>query len=87
MAGVCNGEYFGHSPGDEPLTLMRCNSSRLSQLFETLKDGVLFVAKPATLGIKGKFSFFFYFVYLLLFYYPSFLGMMRPDPTLVGCIE
>ena len=30
---------WGIAPGDEPLTLMRCYSCRLSQLYETLRDG------------------------------------------------
>ena len=33
------GECLGYSLRDEPLTLMRCYSCGLSQLYETLKDG------------------------------------------------
>ena len=37
------GEFIGHSPGYEPLTLLRCQSC-----MKTLKGGSLFVAKPTT---------------------------------------
>ena len=30
MAGVCEGERLGHTPGDEPQTLTRCHSCGLS---------------------------------------------------------
>ena len=40
-------EFLGHSPGDEPLTLTRCYSCGLSQLYEALGDGGSSVAKRA----------------------------------------
>ena len=48
MEGVCEGECIGRRPGDEPLTLTRCYSFELSQLYEILRGGSLSVAKPAT---------------------------------------
>ena len=39
---------LGHKPGDEPLTLMRCHTCGLRQLYETLRAGGLSVAKAAT---------------------------------------
>ena len=33
--GLCEGECMGHSPGNEPQTLMRCHSCGLLQLYET----------------------------------------------------
>ena len=36
-------------------------------------------------AIKGKFSFLFiYFIFFLLFYYLSFLGMMNSHPIVAG---
>ena len=43
--GVYEGEYIGCSPGDEPLTLMRCHSFGLPQLYEAFV-GNPFVAEP-----------------------------------------
>ena len=43
MAGICEGEYMGHSPGDAPLTLTRCHS-----YMKPLKGESLFVAEPIT---------------------------------------
>ena len=59
-------------PGDEPLTLSRWYSCRLSQLYETFRGGSLTVTILQLRAIMGKFSFFFffYFVFLPLFYYP-----------------
>ena len=49
----------GASPRNEPLTLTRCYSCELPQLYEALKGGSPFVAELTTLkGIKGKFSIF-----------------------------
>ena len=56
--GVCEGECVGCTLRDEPLTLMRCHSCRLPWLYEIL-DGLKHVAKPTTLGLKGKNLFFF----------------------------
>ena len=43
MAGVCKRECLGHSQGDETLTLTRCYSSGLSQLYENIRGGSLSV--------------------------------------------
>ena len=48
MTEVCKGECFGHSPGDEHLTLTRCYSCGLSLLYETIRGGGLSVVKPVT---------------------------------------
>ena len=41
--------------------------------------------RACTLGLKEEIFFsFVYVVFLLLFYYPSFLGMMRADPVVTG---
>ena len=37
MVGVCEGEYMGRSPGEESLTLTRCHSCGLPQLYEALE--------------------------------------------------
>ena len=38
MAGVCGGECMKHCLGYEPLTLTRCHSCLLSQLYEALEE-------------------------------------------------
>ena len=43
MAGVCEGECTGRSPGDEPQTLTRCHS-----YMKALKVGSPSVAEPTT---------------------------------------
>ena len=43
MAEVCEGECMVRSPGDEPLTLMRCHS-----YMKPLNGGSPFVAEPTT---------------------------------------
>ena len=43
--GFVEGEYMRRSPGDEPLTLTRCYSCKMSQ---PLKGGNPSVAKPTT---------------------------------------
>ena len=48
MAGAYNRECFGCSLGNESLNLMNCYSCKLSQLYDALRGGGLFVAKPAT---------------------------------------
>ena len=35
--GACEGEYMGRCPQDEPLTLTRCHSCELQQLYKALK--------------------------------------------------
>ena len=35
--GGCEGECMGSSPGDKPLTLMRCHYCGLPQLYETFE--------------------------------------------------
>ena len=42
---VCEWECLGHSMGDESLTLTRCYSCRLSQLYEALEGGAFPVDK------------------------------------------
>ena len=37
MARVCEEECMGRCPGDEPLTLTRCHSCDLQQLYEALE--------------------------------------------------
>ena len=58
MAGICEGECMGLSPGDEPLTLTRCHIYGLPQLYEAL--GWKFRLWPThnLKGIKGKIYFF-----------------------------
>ena len=48
MGGVCEGECMGCSPGDELLTMTRCDSCRLPQLYEAFESGSSFVAKLTT---------------------------------------
>ena len=43
MVRIFEGECMGHSPGDEPLKLMRCHS-----YINPLKGGSLSVAEPTT---------------------------------------
>ena len=84
--GVCEGEWLGHSPENELLTLTRCYNCWQSQLYDATGVGDLSVAKMQFKSLKGKISFlFFYFVFLLLFCYPSFLVMLRAGLTVVGC--
>ena len=37
ISGVCEGECMGRSPGDEPLTLTRCHSCGLPELYEAFE--------------------------------------------------
>ena len=62
MAGVCEGECMGCSPGDEPLTLTRCHRCGLPQLYEGWKSvcGRAYNLK----GINVKFSVFLLFLKL-----------------------
>ena len=60
MAGVCEGEFMGHSPGDKPLTLTRCHSCGLPQLYEAFEKWKSVCGRAYYLkGIKGKFFLFF----------------------------
>ena len=59
MAGVCEEECMERSPGDEPLTLTRCNSCELSQLYESLELWIFACDGAYNLkGIKKEFSVF-----------------------------
>ena len=79
MAGVCEGECIGCSPGDEPLTLSRCHNCGLPQLYETFKGWKSICGQAYNLkGKKGTFSIF------LLFYCSSFLGVMHANPVVTG---
>ena len=63
------------SLGDEHLTMTRCHSCVLPQLYEALEGWKSVCGRAYNLkGIKGKFLFFFYC--------SSFQGMMRADPTM-----
>ena len=48
MVRVCTWKCLRHSRGYELLTSTRCYSCGLSQIYETLRDGGLSVAKPVT---------------------------------------
>ena len=61
MAGICEGECMGCSPGDEPLTLMRYHSCGLPH--EALEGWKSVCGQAYNLkGIKGKFSVFLLFL-------------------------
>ena len=50
---------MGRSPRDEPLTLTRCHSCGLPQLYEALEGGSPSVAESTLIkGMKRKTSFF-----------------------------
>ena len=84
MARVCEGECMERSPGDEPLTLTRCHSCGLTQLYEAFEGWKSVCGRVYNLkGIKGKILFFFSFLNFL-FYCSSFHGMMRADPAVVA---
>ena len=68
-------ECMRHSLGDEPLTLTRCHSCGLSQLYEAC--GWKFVC-----GLKRKILFFLKLCFF--FYCSSFYCMMRADPAVAG---
>ena len=58
MAGVCEGEWMGHRTEDEPLTLTRCRSCGLPQLYEALEGWKSVCGLAYNLrGIKGKIRF------------------------------
>ena len=55
MAGVCEGEWMGRSPGDESLTLTSCHSCGLPKLYEELEGWKSVCDLTYNLkGIKGK---------------------------------
>ena len=63
--GFFVGEYMGRCPGDEPLTLTRCHSCGLPQLYEALEGWKSVCGRVYNLkGIKGKFSVFLLFLKL-----------------------
>ena len=68
-------ECIGCNPGDELQTLTRCDSCRVSQLYEA------FGWKPNLQlnGYKGKILFLFFLKLCFSFY-----GMMRADIALTG---
>ena len=82
MAGVCEGEYMGRSPVDEPLALTRCHSCRFPQLYETCEGWKSVCGLAYNLnGIKGKFSVFLPFLKLYFsFTIALFLARCVPTP-------
>ena len=76
-AGVCEGECMGSSPGDESLTLMRCRSCRLPQLYEAFEGWKSVCGRAYNLkSIKGKILVSLLFLKLFLFYCSSFHAMI-----------
>ena len=76
---------MGRSPGDESLTLTGYRSCGLPQLYEAL--GWKSVCdQPCNLNdIKGKISFFLFFLKLCFsFTLAHFHGMMRASPAVAG---
>ena len=60
--GVRERECIGHYPDDEPLTLTRCHSCEITQLYKALKGRKSVSGRnPQLRGIKGKISFFISF--------------------------
>ena len=74
MAGIYEGECMGRKLGDEPLTLMRCHSCGMAQVYEALWWKSVCGRAYNLKGIKGKISFFF----------NHFHGMMRADSAVAG---
>ena len=61
--GVCKGECMGRSPGDEGITLTRCHSCGLLQLYEAFEGWRSVSGRAYNLNvIKGNFLFFFSFL-------------------------
>ena len=58
MAGVCEWEGMGRYPGDEPLTLTRCHSCGLQQLYEALEEQKSVFGQAHNLGYKGEYFCF-----------------------------
>ena len=62
------GECIGHSPEDEPLTLTRCHSLGMAQLYEALERRKPGCGRAYNLkGIKGKFFCFSSFLSFVSF--------------------
>ena len=72
MAGFCKGEYLGYSSGDEPLTLTRCYSCGLSQLYETISGGGFSVARPTT--YRHKVDIFLSFTLFCILTFAHFVA-------------
>ena len=72
---------MGHSPVDEPLTLTRCHSCGLSQLYEALGWKSVCGRAYNLKGIKRKIFLSF------LFTVAHFHSMMHADPTVVGGVN
>ena len=61
--GFVRGECMERTPGDEPLTFMRCHSCGLPQLCEALEEWKSVRGRAYNVkGIKGKMLFFFSFL-------------------------
>ena len=84
--GVYEGECMWRSPEDEPLTLTRCHSCGLLQLYEALEGGKSVYGRAYNLkGIKGLIYFFLF--KLCFFLLSPFHSMMRADPAVMGEVE
>ena len=83
--GVCEGECLGRSPGDESLTMTRCHSCGLPQLYETLERWKSLWPNLQLKGGKIKKKIFLFFLVLLPFCCLSFHGVMNTSPMEVGC--
>ena len=57
MVGVCEWGSMGYSLGDEPQTLIRCHSCRLSQLYEAGVCKPVFGRAYNLKDINGKIYF------------------------------
>ena len=57
MAGVCEGEYMGRCPGDEPLTLTRCYSCEIPQPYEVLECEIRLWPSPHLRAERENFFF------------------------------
>ena len=75
---------MGRSLVNEPLTLTRCHSFGLPQIYEAL-EGWKSVYSLQCKGHKGgNFCFSYVSSVLILFYCSSFHGMMCADRTVAG---
>ena len=78
-------EWRGFVRENEPLTLTRCHSSGMPQLYEAFEGWKSVCGRAFSLkGIKGKISVFRLFLSLCFFYRSSFHGIMRADPKVAG---
>ena len=85
MAGVCEGESMGRSLGDGLLTLTRCHSCGLPQLYETCEGWKSICGRAYNLkGIKRKFSVSLLLLKLCFSFTVAFSCMMRADPVVTG---